>query len=264
MSTELSTITVSDLTVHVIHKPIKNLHVAVYPPDGLIRVSAPEHMDDDAVRLAVVDRLTWIREQRDELLAQPRQSVREMVTGESHYVWGRRYRLRVVTDGKASGVEIADRGTLVLTVPDGADRDERANILDEWRRRELKDALPALVTKWEEQLDVARVEWRVRRMRTRWGTCNPEARRIWLNLQLAQKPRPCLEYVILHEMLHLVEPGHTDRFERLLSEAMPDWRRRRSELSRLPLSDDGEWPPHDVPDRVVHSSPDGELAPPGE
>ncbi|MBW3663372.1 MAG: M48 family metallopeptidase [Actinobacteria bacterium] len=250
MSTERLTITVSDLTVHVVRKQIENLHIAVYPPDGLIRVSAPEHMDEDAVRMAVVDRLKWIRDQRDELLAQPRQSVREMVTGESHYVWGKRHRLRVVSGGKTSGVEIAGRGILLLTVPTAADRDERAMILEEWRRRELKVAVPALVNKWEEQLDVAQVEWRVRRMRTKWGTCNPEARRIWLNLQLAQKPRPCLEYVILHEMLHLVEPGHTERFERLLTAAMPDWRRRRSELARLPLSDDGEWPPHDVPGRV--------------
>lgn len=263
MSTERSTITVSDLTVHVVRKQIENLHIAVYPPDGLIRVSAPEHMGEDAVRLAVVDRLKWIRDQRHELLAQPRQSVREMVTGESHYVWGKRYRLRVVTGG-TPGVEIADRGTLLLTVPAGADREERANILEKWRRRELKDAVPLLVAKWEERLDLESVEWRVRRMRTKWGTCNPEARRIWLNLQLAQTSRPCVEYVMLHEMLHFVEAGHTDRFEGLLTAAMPDWRRRRSELSRTPLSDDGDWPPHDIPVRLVHSSPDEELALPGE
>lgn len=253
MSTDRSTITVSDLIVHVVRKQIENLHIAVYPPDGLIRVSAPEHMDEDAVRLAVVDRLKWIRDQRDELLAQPRQSVREMVTGESHYVWGKRYRLRVVTGG-ASGVEIADRGTLLLTVPTEAERDERAKMLEEWRRRELKGAVPALVTKWEERLDIAQVEWRVRRMRTKWGTCNPEAGRIWLNLQLSQKPRPCLEYVILHEMLHLLEPGHTDRFERLLTEAMPDWRRRRAELRRLPLSGENVWPPNDISQRVGRKS----------
>ena len=263
MSTERSTITVSDLTVHVVRKQIENLHIAVYPPDGLIRVSAPQHMGEDAVRLAVVDRLKWIRDQRDELLAQPRQSVREVVTGESHYVWGKRYRLRVVTSA-ASGVEVAGGGTLLLTVPAGSDRDERAKILEEWRRRELKGAVPALVAKWEQRLDVAQVEWRVRRMRTKWGTCNPEAGRIWLNLHLSQKPRPCLEYVVLHEMLHLVESGHTDRFERLLTEAMPDWRRRRSELARLPLSEDGAWPPHDVLDRVVDGSPNEELALPGE
>lgn len=246
MSTDYSSITVSDLTVHVVRKPIKNLHLAVYPPDGLIRIAVPEHLDDDAVRLAIVDRIGWINRQREELRSQPRQSKREMVTGESHYAWGKRYRLRVVEDDKVtSGIEVESGGTLTLTVPAGADRDDREQVLTEWYRRELKEAIPTVVEHWQGELGINVEEWRVRKMRTKWGTCNAEAGRIWLNLELARMAPSCLEYVVVHEMLHLQEPGHTDRFEEMLNDAMPTWRQRRDELKRLPLSHE-EWPELDI------------------
>lgn len=233
---------VRDLDIQVVRKTIKNLHVAVYPPDGHVRVAAPAHMDDDAIRLAVVDRLAWIQRQRRELLAQPRQSEREMVTGETHYVWGRRHRLRLdESSEQRSGVRVAGSNTLVLTVPSTADRDQRAEILSRWYREQLKAATGPVVGRWAESLDIKGPEWRIRKMRTKWGSCNPEAHRIWLNLELAKKAPQCLDYVAVHEMVHLIEPKHSARFEQLLDTTLPTWRMHRDELYRLPLGHE-DWP----------------------
>lgn len=241
MSTERFTIDVAGLPIGVARKPIKNLHIAVHPPDGRVRVSAPEHFDDDAVRLAVVDRLAWIRRQRALLTGQPRQAPRRFVSGETHYVWGRRYRLRVVeTDGRP-GVDRHTLTTLRLLVPRGAESATRQRILERWYRDQLKGALPAIVARWEAPLGISVREWRVRRMRTKWGTCNAVAGRIWLNLTLARMPPGCLEYVVVHEMVHLLEENHSERFERLLDAAMPNWRQHRDELLTFPLPHE-TWP----------------------
>jgi len=237
-----STLRVRDLDVEVVRKAIKNLHVAVYPPDGHVRVAAPEYLDDAAVRLAVIDKLAWIRRQRRALRSQPRQSRREMVNGESHYVWGIRYRLQVEERADARpDVHLTKRNTLLLVVGPNADRDSREKVLTDWHRQQLRMAAEPRIRDWAEQLDVEVRDWRIRKMRTKWGSCNPEAGRVWINVELAKKGPQCLNYIILHELLHLVERQHSARFEKLLDVAMPEWRTHREELYRLPLGHE-EWP----------------------
>jgi predicted metal-dependent hydrolase len=245
MSTE-SLLRVRDLDIQVVRKTIKNLHVAVYPPYGHVRVAAPAHMDDEAIRLAVVDRLAWIHRRRRELLSQPRQSEREMITGETHYLWGRRYRLEVVESAdERPSVSTARRSTLRLTVRPGADREQRAEALSTWYRQELRREAEGRIEKWAAVVDVHVDDWRIRRMRTKWGSCNVDAARVWLNLELAKKAPQCLDYVIVHELVHLRERKHSVRFEQLMDRALPTWRTQREELYRLPLGHE-EWPDRGV------------------
>ena len=235
-----SRLDVRGTAVEVVRKPIRHLHLGVYPPDGRVRVAAPPHVDDVAVRLAVVTRLGWIRRRQAEFERQARQSRRELVTGESHYVDGRRYRLDVVERVGVPAVRLTDNTTLTLQVRPGAGRDARDAVLQRWYRRRLRRRLPGLLARWEPRVGARVAEARIRRMKTRWGTCNPDARRIWLNLELARKPPVCLEYVVVHEMVHLVERRHTDRFRALMDRLLPRWRRHRDELNRAPLAHD-EW-----------------------
>ena len=226
--------------VRVVRKPIKHLHLGVYPPDGRVRVAAPPHVDDDAVRLAVVMRLGWIRRRQAEFERQARQSRRELVTGESHYVDGRRCRLNVVKRDGPREVRLTGNSTLTLHARPGDGRDARDAVLQRWHRRRLRDRLPALLAKWEPRVGVAAAEVRIRRMKTLWGSCNPRARRIWLNLELARKPPSCLEYILVHEMAHFLERRHDDRFHALMDRLMPQWRTHRGALNRQPLAHE-EW-----------------------
>jgi predicted metal-dependent hydrolase len=228
-------IRVSGFEVEVIRKDIKNLHVGVYPPEGRVRVAAPLLIDDDAVRLAVISKLAWIKRQRAHFQGQSRQSEREYVPRESHYFLGRRYLLSVKHDGPAR-VEIRRSNRLDLFVPYGADTAQRERVLLAWYRKELKARIPGLIEKWETVLGVEVADWGVKRMKTKWGSCSIEARRIWLNLELAKKPVQCLEYVVVHEMTHLLERHHNNRFTELMDAFMPQWRLQRDELNRTPLS----------------------------
>ena len=226
------------MAVEVVRKPIKHLHLAVHPPDGRVRVSAPARLDDDAVRLAVVSRLSWVRKQQAAYEAQPRQSARRMLSGECHYVWGRRYRLNVVhhTTGP-NRVQPQLNGDLDLHVRPSATARQREATLAGWYRNEIKARVPALIETWEPAVGVPVAEWGVKRMRTKWGTCNVGARRIWINLELAKKPPECLEFVVVHEMVHLLERSHNDRFIALMDDLLPNWRVRRHELnSAFPLA----------------------------
>lgn len=240
MITERSHIDVSGIRVEIRRKAIKNLHVGVYPPNGKVRVAAPLHLDDEAVRLAIVSRLSWIRRQRQGFARQERQSAREMVTGESHYYEGQRYRLNVMERSGNPRVRLANNSTLELQVPSGTDRIGRQQVLDRWYRRQLKARIPDLLAHWEPVVAVKVAGCRVKRMKTRWGSCNIEARRIWLNLELAKKEPLCLEYILVHEMVHLLERHHTDRFRELMDRIMPDWRLRRDELNKAPLAHE-DW-----------------------
>lgn len=239
MSTKSPLIHVSDFDVDVVRKDVKNLHVGVYPPFGRVRVAAPVALDDEAVRLAVVSRLPWIRKSRKQIRDQERQSKREMVDGEAHYVWGRKHRLRVIEDGARQRVNLR-RGWLELHVPAGADRDARERRLVEWYRQELKVAIPSIVERWSPRIDVDPPRWSVRRMKTKWGTCKADQAKILLNLELAKKPPECLEYIVVHEMIHLLEAKHTDRFFELMNRFMPSWRMHREVLNRAPLADE-DW-----------------------
>lgn len=228
-------ITVGDLVVDVVRKDIKNLHLSVYPPDGRVRVSAPLRVDDEAVRLAVISRLTWIKRQQAKFEGQERQSAREFVSGESHYYQGNRYLLNVVYHDAPPKVVLRNKTTLDLFVRTGSDTAKRERVLLAWYRHELKEMVPPLIAKWEAIIGVQVVEWRIKRMKTRWGTCNIQARRIWLNLELAKKPPHCLEFIVVHEMVHLVERLHNDRFVAYMDKFMPQWRVFRDELNKAPL-----------------------------
>lgn len=239
MSTVSAYLTVRGIDVDVIYKDIKNLHIGVYPPMGRVRVAAPMRFDDDQVRIAVGQRLSWIRRQREELQSTPRQSEREMITGESHYVWGRRKRLKLVEQPGRTHVEVeGDR--LVLYVDADVPLEKRREALSRWYRQQLRQELPDLITKWERKLEVTVPKWSIRRMKTKWGSCNRETRHLWFNVELAKKHPDCLEYIVVHEMAHYFERHHGERFTSLLNSVMPDWRQRRHELKESPLAEE-EW-----------------------
>ena len=233
-------IEVQGTTVEVVRKDIKNLHVGVYPPGGRIRVAAPLHLDDDALRMAVISRLAWIRRKQSEFEQQDRQSKREFVSGESHYFEGRRYRLDVIEDDGRPSVRLINNRKMALRVRRGADRDSREAVLHEWYRGQLRDRLPAVIEKWEPRVGIRVAEVRIKRMKTRWGTCNSEAGRIWLNLELIKKATSCLEFILVHEMVHVIERSHNEQFRSLMETLMPQWRAHRDHLNRAPLAH-GDW-----------------------
>ncbi|KOV91598.1 metal-dependent hydrolase [Streptomyces sp. NRRL B-1140] len=237
MSTTSARLAVRGIDVHVVYKDIKNLHIGVYPPIGRVRVAAPQQLDDDQVRLAVIQRLPWIKRQQDQLRSAERQSVREMVSGESHYVWGVRRRLKVIERPGRPHVEL-DGDRMVLYVPSGTSEERRRDLLDGWCREQLRQAIPALIDRWETKLGLSVPWWGIRRMKTKWGSCNRETRRLWFNSELAKKHPECLEYVVVHEMVHYLERGHGQRFAQLMDGFLPDWRSRRDRLNDAPLSDE--------------------------
>ena len=240
MTTDRSSIQVDGIPVEVVRKPIKHLYLGVYPPGGRVRVSAPAHLDDAALRLAVVSRLGWIRRKQARFREQERQSQREMVTGESHYFRGRRYRLDVVEAAGPPSVRLLNRSRMELRVRPGSDPEVRRRALGAWYRQQLHESIPALLAKWEPRVGDAVSEVRIKRMKTLWGSCNPSARRIWLNLELAKKPPSCVEFVLVHEMVHFFERHHNERFFERMDALMPSWRRCRDELNRAPLAHE-DW-----------------------
>jgi predicted metal-dependent hydrolase len=240
MNTEVRHIKVSGLSVELVRKDIKNLHLGVYPPNGRVRVAAPFSVSDDAVRLAVIGKLGWIRKQREKFEAQPRQSKREMVSGESHFFQGRRYRIRVVYHDGPAAVALRNMRTLEIKVRPRTSAEQRLKVIERWYREQLKAAIPAQLEKWQALLGVEVAGWGIKKMKTKWGSCNVDARRIWLNLELAKKSAQCLEYVLVHEMVHLMERRHNDRFMALMDHHLPHWRSYREELNRAPLAH-GDW-----------------------
>ena len=238
MNTKVSRahIEVQGIAVEVVRKDIKNLHIAVYPPSGRVRVAAPLAFDDTAVRMAVISRLGWIRRQQAAFTKQDRQSQREFVTGESHYFSGRRYRLDVVEQDCRPRVWLPNNTKIALSVRPGSDRATRETIIHRWYRQHLRSQLPPLLEKWEAKLDVSVNEVRIKKMKTLWGSCNVDAKRIWLNLELAKKPSACLVYILVHEMVHLLEREHNDRFRELMDKFLPQWRTYRDTLNRAPLA----------------------------
>jgi len=238
VTTETTELVISGIAVQVVRKNIKNMHLAVYPPDGRVRVSAPTRVSDETVRLAVISRLNWIRKRQQTLEQQLRQGRRLMVTGESHFVEGRRYRLDVTESDSPAAIELRNRQRLHMSVRPGTSPDKRLELLQQWYRRRLQARLPSLLEKWEPLIGVSANECRIKRMKTRWGTCNIDARRIWLNLELAKKPPECLEYILVHELVHLRERHHNDRFKALMDRYLPTWRLCRDRLNQAPLADE--------------------------
>ena len=240
MTTKRHYIEVRNIQVEVVRKAIKNLHLAVYPPEGRVRVAVPLHVTDENVRLAVITKLGWIKKQQTNFKDQPRQSQREMVSGESHYFMGRRYLLDVVQRHGRHDIAIENNTRMTLYVQPGTSERNKEKVLLEWYRRQLKILIPDLVAKWEPVIGVQVRQWSIKKMKTRWGACNIAAKRIWLNLELAKKPPECLAYILVHEMVHLLERHHNDRFKMLMDQFMPQWRLYREALNQTPLAHE-EW-----------------------
>ena len=224
-------LTVSGIRVEVVRKDIKNLHLGVYPPQGRVRVAAPLVISDEAVRLAVIDKLGWIKRQKAKFSEQARQSQRELVNGESHYFLGRRYRLRVHEVDAPARVAVRGVASLDLFVRPDSLPAQRESVLLHWYREQLKLLIPFLLEKWQPIIGVQAKQWGIKRMKTKWGSCNPTAQRVWLNLELAKKPVLCLEYIVVHELVHLLERNHTERFTVLMDGFMPNWRVCRETLN---------------------------------
>lgn len=225
---------IAGLTVEIVRKNIKNLHVGVYPPMGHVRVAAPPAISDDAVKMAVLTRLPWIKRKQAEFRKQLRQGPREYVSGETHYVFGRAYRLDLTTG--RSRMELQPGNRLAMTSPEGAGIEDRHAQMRRWYRRLLSAKVEPRIEKWSSRLHVTVPIWGIRRMKTKWGSCNPETGKIWVNLELAKKPLHCLDYVVLHELSHFVSPRHDDLFVKTLDQHMPPWRQVRSDLNALPLA----------------------------
>ena len=227
-------IELGDMRIEVLRKDIKNLHLSVLPPHGRVRVAAPRQMSLDTIRVFVISKLDWIRRQQRKMDAQEREAPREYLDRESHYVWGRRYLLKRIEENAAPSVELR-HSRLVLQVRPGTDEARSREILEVWYREQVRLAVPSLIAKWEPVMGVKVGRVFVQRMKTRWGSCNPESQSIRLNTDLAKKPPECLEYIMVHEMAHLLEPTHNPRFRSLMNLFMPQSQHLKDELNRLPV-----------------------------
>lgn len=223
-----------ELRAEVTRKAIKHVHLSVLPPSGKVRVAAPGGMPLDTIRLFVVSKLGWIRSQQRKLRAQDRETPREFLNKESHHLWGKRYLLEVRCADAAPRVSLSPR-KLYLYVRPGADQARCAAVLDAWYRQQVRDALPALLDKWEPLLGVKANRVYVQRMKTKWGSCTPDSGHIRLNTDLAKKPPECLEYIVVHELVHLLEPTHNDRFVAFMNRHLPHWQHVRRRLNALPV-----------------------------
>ena len=228
-------IELGNIKIDVELKNIKNIHLSVYPPNGKVKISAPERMDLDTIRVFTISKLKWIKKQQEAFRNQERETPREYLTKESHYFKGKRYLLKVI-EHNAKPKVILKHSEIELYIRPNATIEKRKQILDEWYRAELKKIVPKMIEKWEKKIGVKSNEFGIKKMKTKWGTCNTKAKRIWLNLEIAKKPFECLEYIIVHELLHLLERRHNDKFVKYMNEFMPKWRFYREELNRLPFS----------------------------
>ena len=234
-----STLHLGDIEIEVIFKDIRNVHLAVYPPAGRVRIAAPRHMKLDTVRVFALSKLSWIRKQQAKLRAQERETPREYVNRESHYVWGRRYLMKLVEKNEPARVELLPR-TLRLHVRPGTSLEQRKNLLEAWYRQQLHMAATTLMATWQPRLGVKVTRLYVQQMKTRWGSCNPDRGTVRLNTELAKKPPECMEYILVHELVHLLEPSHNARFLALMDRFMPNWRMLKDCLNQLPVRHE-EW-----------------------
>jgi predicted metal-dependent hydrolase len=223
-----------EIAVEVIRKNIRNVHLSVYPPTGKVRISAPLRMNLETIRVFAISKLRWIRQQQKKVIDQEREPPREYLDRESHYVWGKRYLLKVIEKEAPPVVELR-HSRMVLRVRPASSEERRQEVLDAWYRAQLKEVVPPLIAKWEPLMGVTVDRFFVRRMKTKWGSCSRRSAGIRLNTDLAKKPRECLEYIVVHEMAHLLEPTHNSRFTALMDQFMPGWRHYRELLSRLPV-----------------------------
>lgn len=236
MNISQENIQVADVAIDVIRKDIKNMHLAVYPPTGRIRLAAPTKTDAEVIRLFAISKLGWIKKHIKNFKNQSRETPRDYIPGESHYFEGRRYLLNVIERKGYNKIDVKNHKELNLFIRPNSTKEQKARVFKEWYRKQLKAQVPDIVEKWEKVIGVEVNDWGVKHMRTKWGTCNIEEKRIWVNLELAKKPKNCLEYIIVHELVHLLERNHNDKFIAHLNRFMPKWRAHRDELNSLPVS----------------------------
>lgn len=234
MNTNYNTINVGDISINVIHKDIKNVHLSVHPPRGRVTISAPLRMDMETIRLFCISKLGWIRKQQAKLKNQKRETARAYITRESHYYLGQRYLLKIAEQNTAPKV-ILKHNTIELYIRKGTSITQRRKILQSWYRQQLRTLVPQYVAKLEKKMNVKVAEVRIRIMKTKWGTCNPKAKRIWLNTELAKKSIESIEYILIHEMVHLLERNHNGKFTAYMDKFSPKWKHLREELNRAPL-----------------------------
>jgi len=228
-------IVISNIKIDVVKKDIKNLHLAVYPPTGRVRIAAPLKTKNETIRLFAVSKLGWIKKHQRTFEGQVRESAREFASGESHYFNGKRYLLKITEHNASTRVELHHK-RIELFIKRNSTSKQRAKALKDWFREQLKSQIPNLIEKWESRMGVQLNDWGVKQMKTKWGTCNIEAKRIWLNLELVKKPGRCLEYIIVHEMVHLLERHHNDYFVAHMDRFLPQWKTTKKELNSLPVS----------------------------
>lgn len=229
------TIQLGELTIQVRRKAVKNVHLSVHPPEGEVTLSAPASIRLEVVRAYAISRLGWIRKQQRQFQEQEREAPRQFIERESHFLWGRRYLLSLSYQNKKPTVTL-DHRQIQLTVRPGCTTEQRAAVIHAWHKSLLHEVVPPLIQKWEPRLGVSVSSYFLQRMKTKWGSCNPAARSIRLNTELVKKPKDLLEYVVVHEMVHLLEPSHSDRFYQILSEHYPHWREARAEVNALALA----------------------------
>lgn len=229
------TIELGEICIVVTRKDIKNVHLSVHPPDGRVTLAVPSATRLEVARAYAISKLHWIREQQRKLVEQARESPRQFVTRESHYLWGRRHLMTVEHQDAKPSIRL-DHKRIILTVRPGSDAAKRAEVIHEWHKALLHQVVPSLIQKWERKLDVKVNDYFLQRMKTKWGSCNHRDGHIRLNTELVKKPKDLLEYAIVHEMAHLIEPTHSDRFIAILEEHYPTWREARAELNELPLA----------------------------
>ncbi len=228
-------IALGNLNIDVTYKDIKNVHLSVYPPYGKVRISAPLRLDLDTIRIFAISRLGWIRKQQTKLIQQAREPARDYVSRESHYYLGKRYLLKI-SEIEAAPRVILKHSTIEMQIRPGTTTEKREAILDEWYRQRLKEIIPPNIHKWGNTLNVNVRAFGIKKMKTKWGSCNRKAGRIWLNLELAKKPMSCIEYVVIHEMVHLLERKHGEKFTFYMDNFLPMWKSLKEELNRSPLS----------------------------
>lgn len=228
-------IVLGDLIIEVEQKDIKNIHLSVYPPAGAVKISAPERMDLDSIRVYAISKLQWIKKQQKKFRDQQRETKREYLTKESHYFKGKRFLLKVIEKKLKPEVKLK-HSKIELYIRPNSSHEKKQEIINEWYRSELKKSVPLLIEKWEKKIGIKSNGFKIIKMKTKWGSCNTEKKSIILNLELAKKPVECLEYIIVHELVHLLERSHNDQFVKHMNEFMPKWKFYKDELNRLPFS----------------------------
>jgi len=229
-------ISISNITIDVVRKEIKNIHLAVYPPTGRVRIAAPLNVSDDAIRLFAISKIAWIKRNQRKFSGQERIGSRVYKQRESHYFLGKRYLLNIIEEDAPPKVVLRTKTYIDLYIRPGTPTEKRHEIMTAWYRSELKKLLTPIIDKWERTTKIKVNDWQVKQMKTKWGTCNIEDKRIWINLELIHKPIHCLEYIVLHEMIHLLERHHNERFQHYMDTFLPNWKQIRSELNKLPVS----------------------------